>query len=183
MLFIQKVSFWLRGPLERLPTVAGIAKLPVESSEVQLQCVFMRLCGSSGSQVLPVKILPVVWQPLIILYIWADATHSPWHKGRHSSHFTEKPDKEIPVSYSVDYRQWTPLLQRLSSKDLLLLPMTFCHTFGILMSHCKKYSSRSAVYLQFNIKEKAATSCWATKSTRLGKNRGLIYKYGHTLLG
>lgn len=92
-------------PFERLPTVAGIVKLPVESCEVQLQCVFMRLRGSSGSQVHPVKILPVIRQALIILYIWADATHSPWHKGRHSSHFTEKPDEEIPVTYSVYYHQ------------------------------------------------------------------------------
>lgn len=63
--------------------------LPVESSKVQLQCVFLRLCSSPGSQVLPVKILPVVGQALIMLYVWTDATHSSWQKQRHSSHFTE----------------------------------------------------------------------------------------------
>lgn len=64
-------------------------KLPVESSQVQLQCAFIRLRGSSGSQVLPVKIFPVVRQALVMLYVRTDATHRAWGKGRRSSTGTE----------------------------------------------------------------------------------------------
>lgn len=65
-IFKQKNAVYLarlcmcKGAFKTISTDREIVELPVESSEVQLQCVFLSLCGSPGSQVFPVKILPVV---------------------------------------------------------------------------------------------------------------------------
>lgn len=56
-----------------------LVELPVESSEVQLQ---KRRSVSSGSQVLPVKILPVVRQSFVTPYKRAEVTRCPWQEGK-----------------------------------------------------------------------------------------------------
>lgn len=60
------------------PWKVDLLGLPVESSEVQLQAVLLGPGVSSGSQLLPVNSLPVVRQPLVVLYKGAEVTRCPW---------------------------------------------------------------------------------------------------------
>lgn len=158
-MFKQKNAVYLvrlcmcKGAFKTISTDREIVELPVESSEVQLQCVFLSLCGSPGSQVFPVKILPVIWQALIMLYIWTDATYSPWQKRKilqslqWASHFTGT------VTFYVYHIQWTNTAAAPHIIKSASMQMTSCYTYKILISHYKKYSSLSTLSLQFYIEQ------------------------------
>lgn len=101
------------------------------------------------------NIISVVWQALVILYIWTNVTYSPWKRNKtiqllqRASNFTAKRDF-YSMFFGIKFNEWK-LLQHFLKKNSASMHMTLCYANRFLISKYIKCSSQSIFFYNLTL--------------------------------